>query len=114
MRVPELTQGGMKRAAMEPVRAVSAENRGATGSPATMDAVPFDKDRLKQAMKAAEELSKISNRRLKFEYHQEADVFQVSVVDEEDEVIRKIPADNILRMIENIEKIVGLTIDAKA
>ena len=102
------------KAPAEPVKVVSAENKGATLSPATMDAVPFDKDRLKKAMEAAEKLSRISNRRLKFEYHEETDLFQVSVLDEEDEVIRKIPADSVLRMIENIEKLLGLAIDARA
>ena len=51
---------------------------------------------------------------MKFEYHEETDLFQVSVLDEEDEVIRKIPADSVLRMIENIEKLLGLAIDARA
>ncbi|MDR1916608.1 MAG: flagellar protein FlaG [Synergistaceae bacterium] len=99
----------------EPVRSLSIENRGATASPATMtEAAPFDKDRLKEAMKAAEKLSKMANRRLKFEYHKDVDVFQVTVVDEDDEVIRKIPADSILRVIENIERMLGLSIDTKA
>jgi flagellar protein FlaG len=77
-------------------------------------AEPFDKDRLKSAMNAAEKLSKLSNSRLKFEYREDADVFQVTVVDEDDEVIRKIPADSILRVIENIERILGMNIDTKA
>jgi uncharacterized FlaG/YvyC family protein len=56
----------------------------------------------------------MSRSRLKFEYREEADVFQISVVDEDDEVIRKIPADSILRVIENIERMLGLSIDTKA
>lgn len=121
MRVAEAMRDGHAlfnpepaKAPTEPAKVVSAENKGATLSPATMDAVPFDKDRLKKAMEAAEKLSRISNRRLKFEYHEETDLFQVSVLDEEDEVIRKIPADSVLRMIENIEKLLGLAIDARA
>lgn len=100
----------------EPVRrAVSAENRDATVSPVMMDTAPFDKDRLKEALKAADRLSEYSNRRLKFEYQEEADVFQVSVMDgEEGEVIRKIPADNVLRMIENLKKYVGASLDTTA
>ena len=119
MKVAELGQNAPikptpQTAVSEPVRAVSVENRGATSSPTTMDTAPFDKDRLKEAMKAAERLSEMSNRRLKFEYQEDADVFQVSVVDENNEVVRKIPTDNVLRMIENIERIVGLSIDTTA
>ena len=103
--------------AADPVqRAVSAGNRDATVSPTTMDTAPFDKDRLKEALKAADRLSEYSNRRLKFEYQEEADIFQVSVVDGKDgeEVIRKIPTDSILRMIENLKQFVGVSLDAKA
>ncbi len=119
MKVAELGQNtpiipAAQVAVAEPVRAISAENRGATSSPTTMDTAPFDKDRLKEAMKAAERLSEMSNRRLKFEYQEEADVFQVSVVDDANEVIRKIPTDSVLRMIANIERLVGLSIDATA
>ncbi len=96
--------------------AVQAGNKDATASPTTKDTAPFDKDRLKEALKAADRLSEYSNRRLKFEYQEEADVFQVSVVDGEDgnEVIRKIPPDGILRMIENLKKFAGVSLDTKA
>ena len=96
--------------------AISSGNKDATVSPTTMDAAPFDKDRLKEALKAADRLSDYSNRRLKFEYQEEADVFQVSVVDGEEgeEVIRKIPPDGILRMIENLKRCAGVSLDTKA
>jgi uncharacterized FlaG/YvyC family protein len=101
----------------EPARALSIENRGATRSPATMlDAVSAYGDKkldTEKASKIAERLSNM-NRRLKFEYREEADVFQITVVDEEDEVVRKIPADSILRVIENLERMQGLSIDTKA
>lgn len=95
------------------LREVSTGNKEATVSPTTMDAAPFDKDRLKEAIKAAERLSDYSNRRLRFEYHEEADVFQVSVEDGDD-VIRKIPSDEILKMIENMKKFSGISLDTKA
>ena len=96
--------------------AVSTGNKDATASPTTKDTAPFDKDRLKEALKAADRLSEYSNRRLKFEYQKEADVFQVSIVDGDDgnEVIRKIPPDGILRMIENLKKFAGVSLDTKA
>ena len=102
----------------EPARALSLENKGATRSPAaavmTEAAKSGKTTDAKEATRIAEKLSKMSNSRLKFEYREEADVFQISVVDEDDEVIRKIPADSILRVIENIERMLGLSIDTKA
>ncbi|MDR3255485.1 MAG: flagellar protein FlaG [Synergistaceae bacterium] len=95
-------------------RSLSAENKGATVSVAAIGTAPFDKDRLKDALKAAERLTEYSHSRLKFEYQEDADVFQVSVVDGGDEVIRKIPPDSILRMIENLKKFRGTTLDTKA
>jgi uncharacterized FlaG/YvyC family protein len=112
----QLSPTDMRPNAPEPARALSEQNRDATVSPAAVDAAPFDKGRLKEALEAAERLSELSNRRLKFEYHEEADVFQVSIVEGEigGEVIRKIPSDNILRMIENLKALVGVAIDTKA
>jgi flagellar protein FlaG len=99
----------------EIARSLSAENKGATESPVTVTkSVPYDKDRLKEATKIAEKLSRMSNRKLKFEYREEADMFQITVVNEDDEVIRKIPADRVLSVIENIERMLGLRIDTKA
>jgi flagellar protein FlaG len=99
----------------EPIKAISRENRDATVSPATMDnTAPFDKDRLKEALKAARRLTEYSNARLKFEYQEEADVFQVSVVDGNDDVIRKIPPDSVIHMVENIKRFMGTTVDTKA
>ncbi|GHV31187.1 hypothetical protein FACS1894167_13170 [Synergistales bacterium] len=107
----------------EPIVELSAENRGAaTKSTAAVDTAPFDKGRLKEALKAAERLSVYSNRKLKFEYQEEADVFQVSVVaggaeapnGKGEEVIRKIPPDSILHMIENLRKFKPTTLDTKA
>jgi flagellar protein FlaG len=105
-RVPDFT---------EPIKALSSENRGATVSPAARDDIaPLDKDRLKEALNAAKRLTEYSNSRLKFEYQKDADVFQVSVVDGRDDVIRKIPPDSVLRMIENLRRFKGTTLDTKA
>jgi flagellar protein FlaG len=117
MKVADLASDVGYKTLPEPVRTLSIENKGATRSPAaTLDteAASSEKDRPKEANKIAEKLSKMSNRRLKFEYREEADVFQITVVDDDDEVVRKIPADSILRVIENIERMLGLSIDTKA
>jgi uncharacterized FlaG/YvyC family protein len=41
-------------------------------------------------------------------------MYQITVVNDEEEVVRKIPADSILRVIENIERMRGISIDTKA
>ena len=117
MKVADLASDVGYKAMPEPERALSIENKGATKSPATIlnaEAAKADKTNAGEANKIAEKLSKMSNSRLKFEYREEADVFQITVVDENDEVIRKIPADGILRVIENIDRMLGLSIDTKA
>jgi uncharacterized FlaG/YvyC family protein len=99
----------------EPARALSIENRGATKSPATMEeASPPGSFRLKKSVKS-DTLAKMANRSsLKIEYREEADIFQVTVVEEDGDIVRKIPADGVLRVIENIERMLGNSIDTKA
>jgi uncharacterized FlaG/YvyC family protein len=117
MKVADLASDVGYKTLPEPVRTLSIENKGATKSPAptlSEAAPPDEKDRAKESTKIAEKLSKLSNRRLKFEYRKEADVYQITVVNEDEEVVRKIPADSILRVIENIERMRGISIDTKA
>jgi uncharacterized FlaG/YvyC family protein len=114
MNVTNLAADVGYKGSPEAVRSLSVENKVATESPvAVTKSVPFDKDR-KEATKVAENLSRMSNRKLKFEYHEEADIFQVTVVNEDGEVVREIPADSVLSVIENIERMLGLRIDTKA
>ena len=117
MKVADLASDGYKVMPEQPERALSIENKGATKSPAAVvnpEAARGGSKNAGEANKIAEKLSRMSNSRLKFEYREEADVFQITVVDENDEVIRKIPADGILRVIENIDRMLGLSIDTKA
>ena len=119
MKVADLASDvGFKTTTMpEPERTLSIENKGATKSLATMlnpNAASGEVKDAGEASKIAEKLSKMSNRKLKFEYREEADVYQITVVDEDDEVIRKIPADSILRVIENMDRMLGFSIDTKA
>jgi uncharacterized FlaG/YvyC family protein len=115
MKVADLARDVGYMGLPEPVRTLSVENKGATKSPATLaDTAHADSDHPREPAPTVEKLSKMANRRLKFEYREEADIFQVTVVDEDDEVIRKIPADGVLRVIENIERMLGFSIDARA
>ena len=117
MKVTDPASNARINAMPEPERALSIENRDATKSPAAVlntEEPRDDKKPVGEANKIAEKLSKMSNRKLKFEYVEEADVYQITVVNSDDEVIRKIPADGILRVIENIDRMLGLRIDTKA
>ena len=118
MKVADLASDVGYKTLPEPVRTLSIENKGATKSPApTLSEADSsdEKDRAEDSTKKiAEKLSKLSNRRLRFEYHEEADMYQITVVNEDEEVVRKIPADSILRVIENIERMRGISIDTRA
>ena len=120
MKVADLASDVGYKTLPEPVRTLSIENKGATKSPAPTlsEAVSAGEyARAEDSTGIAEKLSrlsKLSNRRLKFEYREETDVYQITVVNEDEEVVRKIPADSILRVIENIERMRGISIDTRA
>ena len=72
-------------------------------------------EELKDAVHQANVLSEAFDRSLKFEYHREADIFQVSVIDtSKDEVVRKIPPDEIVRFVEHIKGLFGAMLDVTA
>ena len=51
-------------------------------------------------------------RRLKFVFHDEAQIFQIQVLDmDADKTIRKIPSDEILHFIGVMRKLLGETVD---
>jgi uncharacterized FlaG/YvyC family protein len=55
------------------------------------------------------------DRSLKYEYKKEADIYQVSVIDtSKDEVVRKIPPDEVVRFMENIKELFGALLDVNA
>jgi uncharacterized FlaG/YvyC family protein len=99
---------------VRPVRKIQPAKDGAENKPPELNADTAGKDRLREARKAAKQLSEYSNRRLKFEYQEDANVFQVSVISGNGEIIRKVPPDSVLSMIENIRKYMGSTLDTKA
>jgi len=70
---------------------------------------------LKDAVEQANTLSVMFDRSLKFEYRKEADMYQVSVIDTvKDEVVRKIPPDEVVRFIESIKDMFGALLDVQA
>ncbi len=75
----------------------------------------FTEDSLKGAVDQANEIAKMFDRGLKFEYRKEADLYQVSVIDRsKDEVVRKIPPDEVVRFIERIKEMFGAMLDVQA
>ena len=63
----------------------------------------------------ANKVAKAFDRSLKFEYRKEANIYQVSVIDTtKDEVVRKIPPDEVVRFMERIGEIFGALFDVNA
>jgi len=72
-------------------------------------------EKLKDAVEQANSLSVMFDRSLKFEYRQEADIYQVSVIDtSKNEVVRKIPPDEVVRFIERVKDLFGAMLDVQA
>ena len=75
----------------------------------------FTEKDLQSAVEQANTVSVMFDRSLKFEYRREADIYQVSVIDTaKDEVVRKIPPDQIVRFIESIKEMFGALLDVQA
>jgi len=75
----------------------------------------FTEKELQSAVEQANTVSVMFDRSLKFEYRREADIYQVSVIDTaKDEVVRKIPPDQIVRFIESIKEMFGALLDVQA
>jgi flagellar protein FlaG len=78
-------------------------------------ALSQDKDVLEQALGKAEKMAQVFGRNLKFRYMEDAGIVQVTVIDAgTDEVIRKIPPDEVVRLVEHIHDMFGAMLDVKA
>jgi uncharacterized FlaG/YvyC family protein len=76
---------------------------------------PVSEDQVRDAVDHANKVASAFDRTLKFEYRKEADVYQVSVIDTaKDEVVRKIPPDEVVRFMERIGEIFGALLDVNA
>ena len=75
----------------------------------------ISEDQVRHAVDHANKVAKAFDRSLKFEYRKEADIYQVSVIDTaKDEVVRKIPPDEVVRFMERIGEIFGALLDVNA
>lgn len=74
-----------------------------------------DEKQMAQLLEQAEKMANVFGRNLKFRYRKEADVYQVEVIDAQtDEIVRKIPSDEMVRFIENINDMLGALFDESA
>ena len=72
-----------------------------------------DPQKLQQVLQKTEKLAQIFDRQLRFEVlHEAGDVLQVQVIDTEtDKVIRKIPPDEVVRLMERMQSLIGAIFD---
>jgi len=89
------------------------DSRRGRGKEATTAEV--DEKILREDLDKAERVASVFGRKLRFNIQKEADLVQIEVLDaEQDKVIRKIPPDQVVRMVERLNEMVGALWDAEA
>ena len=75
----------------------------------------YSKEDIKSAIRKAEQMAMIFDRSLKFKYVEEADIYQVHVIDHahDDKVIRKIPPDELIHFIARVNEMIGALFETK-
>jgi flagellar protein FlaG len=90
-------------------------SRGASNSSRKELPLVQNKEELKNVLSQAEEIVRIFDRNLKFKYVEEADLFQVEVIDTvKDQVVRKIPPDEVVNLVKHVQDLLGMMLDVKA
>jgi len=75
----------------------------------------IDEGALRETLAQVEKVAQAFNRHLRFEVKTEADLVQVQVVNASDgKVIRKIPPDEVVRMVERVNELLGALFDVEA
>jgi flagellar protein FlaG len=75
------------------------------------------KEEIKHSLAKAEEVAQAFDRQIRFRFREEADEFQVEVLEKdgsEEKVIRKIPPDSVINFIEHVQEMFGALIDVEA
>ena len=71
-------------------------------------------EQIKSAVSAANQKIRMTNTRCEFEYHEKTKRVSIKVIDtENDEVIREIPPEETLEMVEKLWELAGLIVDEK-
>ena len=75
----------------------------------------YSKEDIRSAIRKAEQMAMIFDRSLKFKYVEEADIYQVHVIDHahDDKVIRKIPPDELVHFIAAVNQMLGALFDTE-
>lgn len=75
----------------------------------------YSKEDIKSAIRKAEQVAMIFDRSLKFKYIEEANIYQVHVIDHanNDKVIRKIPPDELVHFIAAVNQMLGALFDTE-
>ncbi len=75
----------------------------------------YSKEDIKSAIRKAEQMAMIFDRSLKFKYVEEANIYQVHVIDHanDDKVIRKIPPDELIHFIARVNEMIGALFETK-
>jgi flagellar protein FlaG len=75
----------------------------------------LDRETLRDVMKRTSELASVLDRSLKFEIHEDADMVQIHVIDTTDgRIVRKIPSDEVLKLVAQIKEKMSDRVDVKA
>ena len=79
------------------------------------DRQQYSKEDIKSAIRKAEQMAMIFDRSLKFKYVEEANIYQVHVIDHanDDKVIRKIPPDELVHFIAAVNEMLGALFDTE-
>ena len=79
------------------------------------DEVRKDDTKMERLLEQAEKMANVFGRNLKFRYRKEADVYLVEVIDaQSQDIVRKIPSDEMVRFIEHINEMLGALFDTQA
>jgi len=79
------------------------------------DRQQYSKEDIRSAIRKAEQMAVIFDRSLKFKYIEEANIYQVHVIDHanNDKVIRKIPPDELVHFIAAVNEMLGALFDTE-
>lgn len=75
------------------------------------------REEIKSSLAKAEEVAQAFDRQIRFRFREEANEFQVEVLEKdgsEERVIRKIPPDSVINFIEHVQEMFGALIDVEA
>jgi flagellar protein FlaG len=112
---PDSAQSAQKSKAELPIQGVSAKNINITETPAVVqDNNQKDKKQIIDAINKANDKMRIHRTKIEFSYHEEINRVSIKVLDQDtEEVIREIPPEETLKMVQKMWELAGLLVDEK-